>query len=103
MTQSRWSNQVEDLGEETFTRIRHDYGRKCGEWTECHSEPTLKVPHDVLNQLKTVYLPADSTPFDELPDSVVGIIFVANVGGTSYLVNTEGHTYSRYICRVKAE
>jgi hypothetical protein len=81
--------------------VRHDYGRKCDQWTQARG--TVTLTQAVVDALGTYEIPKGTGPFDDLPEEFAGGIFVANncASGRKYLVNTEGFDYSRYIANLK--
>ena len=97
-----WQGQQERFGEETFNNLRHDYGRKCCEWKECHRDPIIELPPEVYNALDKLDV-TGTIPFDGLPEEFADSIFIAVNGDQEYLVNTEGFSYSRYIARVSVD
>ncbi len=93
-----YSNLQANLTEDEYNLARHDYGRKCSEWSE--ADGTVEMTQELIDKLGVLEFETDSSPFDELPDQFAGGVFVAKVGEKLYLVNTEGFSYSRYIANV---
>ena len=94
-----YSELQANLTEDEYNLVRHDYGRKCGEWSE--ADGTVEMTQELIDKLGVLEFETGSSPFDELPDQFAGGVFVAKVGEKLYLVNTEGFSYSRYIADVK--
>ena len=96
-----WRATIGTLTEEELDLVRHDRGRKCADWTECHGYDPIKLPQKVFRKLRYVVLNAQRMPMEDLPEEVVGAIFIGQHGGRLYLINTEGYDYCRYISPVE--
>ena len=97
MAANNWDQLAEELGDEAFDTIRHNFGRKLDSFRDARA--TVSITQDIYDKLTHVTLQDD--PFETLPDNCANSIFIATVDGTEYLVNTEGFSYSRYIAKVK--
>lgn len=94
---NNWDNLFNDLGAEAFNSIRHDFGRKLDTFRD--ATKTVSIASNVYARLD--HLAVEDDPFDELPERFVNSIFIAELNGKEYLVNTEGFSYCRYIAKVK--
>lgn len=87
------------LNEEFYRKIRHSYGRKMDRW---QSDGVVSMTLDEIAMIGPAFVAnSDATPFVELPEEFVDSIFVAAVGNELFLVNTEGHSYCRYIALIE--
>lgn len=100
MARDNWSMLQVRMGEQLFESVCHHYGRKLDSFHEA-CENTVTISKEAYNLLDYVLLYDDTGA--ELPSHVAGGIFVAEVDGVKYLVNTEGYSYSRYIAKLKVK
>ena len=74
--------------------------RKCSDWSE--AEGLTELPQKDWNSLQHFHdLSAGSTPFNEVPDDLGMLFILHRPNGKTYLVNTEGFNYCRYIIECK--
>lgn len=95
---TNWDNLQANLPAELWQKVRHDYGRKQDRWTS-NGTVTLKASEAELLQTYTV--PKGASPFEELPAEFADSIFIAQVGKSRFLVNTEGYSYCRYVAKLR--
>lgn len=86
------------LTDDEYGLVRHDFGRKCGEFSEADHYPPVAVPAELVTRLGVMEMEEGDDPFMELPDRFADSIFIARFPNDKlYLVNTEGFSYCRYI------
>ncbi len=95
---TNWDNLYANLPVELWQKMRHNYGRRQYHWTS-NGTVTLKASEAELLQTYTV--PKGWSPFSDLPDEFADSIFIAQVGKSRFLVNTEGYSYCRYIAKLR--
>lgn len=88
----------DQLTADEYDLVRHGYGRKCSSWDE--TDASVDVPQAVADKIGVCEFEDDSSPMDDLPGSFKDSVFIARLkNGQTYLVNTEGFGYARYIAR----
>ena len=96
----KFDDLKDKLTDAEYNTVRHNFGRKLGEFSEANGGPVIKLSADLVYRLGVLDLFPDDepSPFDQLPDQFADSVFVARFpGGKMYLVNTEGYSYCRYI------
>ena len=58
-----YSNLQANLTEDEYNLVRHDYGRKCGEWSE--AEGNIELTQELIDKIGVLEFETDSSPFDE--------------------------------------
>lgn len=95
---TNWDNLYANLPVELWQKMRHNYGRRQYHWTS-NGTVTLKASEAELLEVYTV--PARWSPLEALPPEFTDSIFIAQVGKSRFLVNTEGYSYCRYIAKLR--
>lgn len=91
-----WDNQAAALGTVLWEKVRHDYGRKLGNYED--ADETVQLTEAEVAKLPIVVIPESHGTFDDLPAHVRGLICIVDRGDANlYLVNTEGFDYARYV------
>lgn len=89
---------MDKFSSEEIDILRHDYGRKCLDWSENRS---VCLSNELYNKLVKWTVPPNFYPCDTLPEDIQkNNFFIAKTPETEYLVNTEGFSYSRYISKI---